>query len=106
MNKTKLIAGNIIPAISTTTAFVSGLISMEIYSLIQNKSIEGYRNGYCNLALPIFQLSEPVECTKRKYKEYEWSNWSKIDLKNVFFILFIIILEKINYFTRVYRFCQ
>lgn len=89
MNRTKLIAGHIIPAISTTTAFVSGLITMEIYSLLQNKSIEGYRNGYCNLALPIFQLSEPVECSKRKYKEYEWSNWSKIDLKNV--LLFVIV---------------
>jgi ubiquitin-activating enzyme E1 len=45
-SKIKRIAGNIIPAIATTTAMVTGLVCLEVYKL--------------NLALPFFGFSEPV----------------------------------------------
>ena len=41
-NKTKGIAGNIIPAVATTTSLVAGLISLELYKYFQEKELEDY----------------------------------------------------------------
>jgi len=85
-HETKGIAGKIIPAIATTTALVTGLISFEFYKLLQTekKVIEDFRNAYVNLALPLFAMSEPAPCGKTtikiKGKDWSYSLWDKIEL--------------------------
>lgn len=59
-HKIKIIAGKIIPAIATTTAMIVGAIGMEIYKHLFNKKIEHRRNGFMNLAIPLFVFSEPM----------------------------------------------
>jgi len=82
------IAGNIIPAIATTTALVTGLISLEFYKLLQGdrKGIEQYRNSYVNLALPLVTMSEPVACDEttiyKKGQQWTYSLWDRIEIRD------------------------
>ena len=71
-NKTKMIAGKIIPAIATTTAMVTGAVGMELYKYAQGfTDIEKFKNSFINLALPLFLFSEPDEVKKITSKEYD-----------------------------------
>ena len=60
----KRIAGNIMPAIATTTSAVAGLVALE---LIKLRMLDGgnplpldqYKNAFLNLAISLYNLSEP-----------------------------------------------
>lgn len=59
--KIKRLAGNIIPAIATTTAMICGFVSLELYKIhcVQKKKLEDYRSGFFNLAVNIAVFSIP-----------------------------------------------
>jgi ubiquitin-activating enzyme E1 len=81
-SKIKRIAGNIIPAIATTTAMVTGLVCLEVYKFIQkHKNIESYRNAFANLALPFFGFTEPVPPKRQKYLDTEFTLWNRFEVK-------------------------
>ncbi len=90
-NKTKMIAGKIIPAIATTTAAITGLVALQIYTLLQTNKLDYMRNVFMNLAVNLFVLTEPEPKIEHKDKEFDpfllgpvkaippkWSVWDKI----------------------------
>ena len=43
---------------------VTGFVCLEIMKVIQKKPLESYRNAFCNMAVPLFTLSEPMPPAK------------------------------------------
>jgi ubiquitin-activating enzyme E1 len=89
--KTKMIAGKIIPAIATTTAAITGIVSLQLYTLYQTKKIDFLRDCYLNLGINSMIMSEPREVIKMQDKDNDpillgpvkaippqWTVWDKI----------------------------
>lgn len=58
--ETRRIAGNIIPAMVTTTAFVSALSCVEMIKYVQRAELKYHRNAFINLAIPFFAFTVPL----------------------------------------------
>lgn len=80
--KTKRIAGRIMPAIATTTAAVSGLVSIELIKIVKKVKMEDYKNAFMNLGLPMFQFAEPSPAETTKITDsVSVTIWDQWDLK-------------------------
>jgi len=93
-NKTKKIAGDIIPTILTTTASISGIASMQLYTLFQTHERKFFRNSFLTLSNCFCFFSEPNEPVKMQDSEYServrgpmkaipegWNKWDIIEIK-------------------------
>ena len=81
--ETKIKAGKIIPAISTTTSMVSGLVSVEIIKYIVGKrKLEDFNNTFLNLALSLVAQSDPMPSLNYEVKDLKLSVWDYYNLKD------------------------
>ena len=89
--KLKMIVGRIVPALQTTTAAITGISSLQIYTLNQTNKIDYFKNCYLNLAVNGFLMVKPSKKICHKDKEYDedikgpvlaiplnWTVWDKI----------------------------
>lgn len=96
----KRIAGNVLPAIVTTSAIVSGLVSLEIYKLVQeHTNMEYFKNAFINTALSLLILCEPTPVKKQKYLDHEFTLWDRFELQGD-----MTLEEFIDYFKVNLRF--
>lgn len=80
--ETRRVAGRIVPAMITTTAFVSALSCIELLKLVQDSPLKRYRNAFINLALPFFAFTVPIpaeEVDGLRGKTY--TLWDRITIK-------------------------
>jgi ubiquitin-activating enzyme E1 len=94
----KGIAGKIIPALSTTTSIVAGLVTLELYKLVQKfDEIGKYRNTFLNLALPYIDFSEPVPVPFTKLGDQNFSMWDTFIIKGDFTLQEFLDFFETNY---------
>ncbi|KAJ1610194.1 ubiquitin-activating enzyme E1 (UBA) [Cryptosporidium canis] len=73
-HKCKMIAGRIIPAMATTTAMITGLVSFEATKVVSSAgkyNIEFFKNSFVNLSLPLFVITEPLPSSKTTSKDFD-----------------------------------
>ena len=88
----KEIAGNIIPAIASTTATITGITCLQIYTLLQTDNLRSFRNCDLNLGFSLIDLYIPEEkryitesinnenILIKKVIPREYTIWDKIDI--------------------------
>ena len=58
--ETRRVAGQIVPAMITTTGLVSALSCLELVKLLKGLPLTLHRNAFVNLALPFFAFTSPM----------------------------------------------
>ena len=66
-----MIAGRIIPAIATTTAAITGLVCLQMYTLLQTDDITYLRGGNINLAISMFLLTRALQTQSSSVKRQQ-----------------------------------
>ena len=92
-NKTKKIAGKIIPTVLTTTASIAAIVSLQLYTTFQTSDIKYFRECFFNLNSNYFYFAPPHEAVKTLDKSPDqinsafkavpegWTSWDKIEVK-------------------------
>lgn len=76
---TKGIAGKIIPAISTTTSVVAGLIVIEMLKYLEQAPLEKYKSTFVNLADNLIIPAEPIKAPVVTVCGKEFNSWFKFN---------------------------
>lgn len=83
--ETKGIAGKIIPALATTTAVVSGLVSIELMKYIKYKNelaIDKFKNTFVSLGITFIGSSEPIACPTKKIGKLDINLWTSLQFND------------------------
>ncbi len=111
IQKTKIIAGKIIPAISSTTAAITGFSCMQLFTLLNSDNIDLVKNCYFNTSFNLYQINNPSDVIHMKDEEYNiifdgptkavpkgWTVWDIIEIKGP-----MTCLEFVDYFKKEYE---
>jgi ubiquitin-activating enzyme E1 len=80
--ETRRVAGKIVPAMITTTAFVSAVSCIELIKLIKGVSLKKHRNAFINLALPFFAFTSPLPAEEiLGLRGQVYTLWDRISIK-------------------------
>ena len=92
--KTKMIAGRIVPAIANTTASITGFASFQLLTLINSEEISLIKNCNFNTADNFYQINNPSDVIHIEDEEYnplldgptiavppKWTVWDIINIK-------------------------
>jgi len=80
--ETRRVAGNIVPAMITTTAFVSALSCIELIKLVQNVDLKLHRNAFVNLALNFFAFTIPLPAEQTPGLDGQiYTLWDQLSVK-------------------------
>ena len=109
--RTKIIAGKIVPAISCTTAAITGFSCMQIYTLVSSDNINLVKNCYLDTSYNLYQINNPSDVIHLEDEEYNiiydgptkaipkgWTVWDIIDIKGP-----MTCLEFAEYFQKKYE---
>jgi len=82
----KGIAGKIIPALSTTTSIISGLVCIEYLKYLKYKNldriqVDKFNNYYISLGIQFFGNSDPIECKNKSIGKLNFNIWTLLKLK-------------------------
>lgn len=77
--ESKLKAGKILAALSTTTSVVAALQTIEIIKLASGGTT--WRNGFINIAVPLIQITEPGPPLKHNIGNTSFTVWDEWRIK-------------------------
>ncbi|XP_042522012.1 ubiquitin-like modifier-activating enzyme 7 isoform X1 [Dipodomys spectabilis] len=77
--QSKLIVGQIIPAIATSTAAVAGLLGLELYKVVSGpRPLHTFRHSYLSLAENRFYRNVPSAPAIHKFQDMKWTRWDRL----------------------------
>jgi len=77
-HRTKGIAGNIIPAMITTTALITGVVGFEILKYCLGKKLDAFRNSFNNIGQNTAMFSPPT--VPDKELAGKWTVWDRFEI--------------------------
>ena len=112
--KTKMIAGRIVPAIANTTASITGFAAFQLLTLVTSQEISLIKNCNFNTAINFYQINNPSEVIYIEDEKYnpllngpsiavppKWIVWDIIDIKGPLTCQQFIDYMKKNYNVNV-----